>query len=141
MVNRILLFMTAALLILAQPCLGESIQKVQKKMGKAIQTESKAQAKADEWTLSKDDLVNEIRDLQTRLTWLEYQKNKHEIYVQKLKDNIATLEAKKLEARKLRENLEPYLEEIVARLVSFVETDMPFLPEERQQRQKESHIG
>ena len=107
---------------------------VEKKMHAAIKTESAAQAKADEWTMSKDDLVNEIRALQTRLTWLEYQKGKHKTYVQGLKDNIDELKAKKLEARKLRENLEPYLDEVVSRMEAFIEKDMPFLKEERQQR-------
>lgn len=108
--------------------------KVQDQMKKAIEVESAAQGKADDWSVEKDDLVNEIRDLQTRLTWLQYQKGKHEAYVQGLKENIADLDARKLEARKLRENLEPYLEEVVAALEKAIAADLPFLPEERQQR-------
>ncbi|MEN8210095.1 MAG: DUF3450 domain-containing protein [Thermodesulfobacteriota bacterium] len=126
--TALLVFVTQATVFAATP------KKVQKKMESAIKTESKAQAKADNWNMSKDDLVNEIRELQTRLTWLEYQKGKHEIYVQGLKDNIADLEAKKLEARILRENLEPYLDEVVARTEDFITKDMPFLDAERQQR-------
>ena len=134
MINRILFAVVAALFMMQQSALAATPKKVEKTMKKAIEVESKAQAKADDWTTDKDDLVNEIRDLQTRLTWLEYQKGKHKVYVKGLQENIAELEAKKLEARKLRENLEPFLDEVVKRLEAFIAQDMPFLPEERQQR-------
>lgn len=109
-------------------------KKVQKKMAVAIEREAQAQKKADDWSVSKEDLINEIRDLKTRVTWLQYQRQKHETYVQGLKDNISRLEAKKLEARKVREQLEPYLEEVVDRLEKLIAADLPFLSEERQQR-------
>ncbi|MBW1896685.1 MAG: DUF3450 domain-containing protein [Deltaproteobacteria bacterium] len=135
MFHHMLLLALAFIFIVAPASFGASrTEKVQKKMSQAIHTESKAQAKADDWVGQKDDLVNEIRDLQTRLTWLQYQKKKHEIYVQGVKDSIADLEARKLEARKLREGLEPYLEEVVSRLEAFVPEDLPFLEEERRQR-------
>ena len=135
MLQRIVILVLALIYIGASSAFGASkTDKVQKKMTQAIQTESRAQAKADEWTLTEEDLVNEIRELQTRLTWLKYQKKKHEIYVQGVKDNIADLEERKLEARKLRESLEPYLEEVVARLEAFIPKDLPFLLAEREQR-------
>lgn len=135
MVHRAVVMATALLLVGASVVLAKSDPaKIQGKMKKAIEAESETQAKADDWNVAKDDLVNEIRDLQTRLTWLEYQKSKHAIYLQELKNNIADLEARKLEARKLRENLEPYLEDVVTALEKAIAGDLPFLPEERQQR-------
>ncbi len=135
MLQRIVIMVLALIFIGGSSVYGATkTDKVQKKMTKAIQTESKAQAKADDWSMTEGDLVNEIRDLQTRLTWLQYQKKKHETYVQGVKDNIADLEERKLEARKLRESLEPYLEEAVARLEAFIPEDLPFLLAEREQR-------
>ena len=122
------------LLAIQSPGMARETQTVQQKMTAAIKTEASAQAKADDWTGSKADLVNEIRDLQTRLVWLQYQKSKHEIYVRGVTENIADLEQRKLEARKLRENLEPYLEEVVARLENFTLKDLPFLVDERHRR-------
>ena len=133
MIKQVVLI-ASVLFLVHQTGFGADTKKVEKKMKDAIQVESAAQAKADSWSTDKDDLVNEIRDLQTRLTWLEYQKGKHKVYVIGLKNNIADLEAKKLEARKLRENLEPYLDEVVSRLETFIDQDMPFLEAERQQR-------
>jgi len=134
MIRRIMLCTAVSLLMLQQGAFGATPKKVEKKMVKAIEVEAKAQVKSDDWNVDKDDLVNEIRELRTRLTWLKYQKAKHIIYVKGLNDNIATLEAKKLEARQLRENLEPYLDEVVARLEEFIIEDMPFSQEERQLR-------
>ncbi len=135
MFRRILCTLVLVCLLVPSAALAESkAQKVKKKMVRAIETEAKAQGKADDWNLEKQDLVTEIRELQTRLVWLEYQTGKHETYVQRMKDTIADLETRKLEARQLRENLEPYLEEVVARLEAFISEDLPFLAEERQQR-------
>jgi hypothetical protein len=103
-------------------------------MMRAIETEAEAQARSEDWNLEKQDLVTEVRELQTRLVWLDYQTGKHETYVERMKETIADLEARKLEARQLRENLEPYLEEVVTRLEAFIAEDLPFLAEERQQR-------
>jgi hypothetical protein len=128
---------TTAFLLLLVPSAATArneAAKVQDRMAGAIETEAKAQVKADDWGLKKQDLVNEIRELQTRLVWLEYQTGKNEIYVQRMKETIADLEARKLEARQLRENLEPFLEEVVGRLEAFVAQDLPFLTPERQQR-------
>ena len=91
MINRILLAVAAAFFIMQLSALAATPKKVEKTMTKAIAVESKAQAKADDWNVDKDDLVNEIRDLQTRLTWLEYKKGKNKVYVQGLKNNIAEL--------------------------------------------------
>jgi hypothetical protein len=44
------------------------------------------------------------------------------------------LEQKKADLNKLREQLEPYLENVIVRLEAFVDEDLPFLPEERQRR-------
>jgi hypothetical protein len=135
MIHRIVLIAVVLLLIVQPAAFGKAKpKKVQEKMAGAIEREAQAQKKADDWSVSKEDLINEIRDLKTRVTWLQYQRQKHETYVQGLKDNIAQLEAKKLEARKVREQLEPYLEEVVDRLEKFIVADLPFLSEERQQR-------
>ena len=137
MIQRILL--TAALLMLIgnQAAFGEAKpDRAMKKVKKAISAEARAQKKADAWNWTKKDIVDEIRDLHTRVTWLKYMKEKHNIYIGRVRENIANLEFKKAEALKVREQLDPYLEEIVNRLAEFVGEDLPFLPDERERRLK-----
>jgi len=85
---------------------------------------------------SVQQLVDEIQDLKTRLTWLQYQEAKHEIYIERVKQNIADLEFKEAEALRVRELVGPYMEEVVARLEETVAKDLPFLTDERQRRIK-----
>jgi len=136
MIQRVLLTMALLMLIGAPLAFGQAPEKVHGKVSKAIDAEAKAQKKADDWTWTRRDLIDEIRDLKTRITWLEYQQEKHEIYIERVKENIAELEYKKAEALRVREQLDPYLEEIVDRLGEFVAGDLPFLPDERQRRLK-----
>lgn len=134
MIQRILLSMALLMLFGSQVAFGQSPDSVQRKVSKAIDREAKAQKKADDWSWDKRDLVDEIRDLKTRVTWLQYQEEKHEIYIVRVKKNIADLEFKKAEALKVREQLDPFLEKVVTRLAVFVAEDLPFLPDERQRR-------
>ena len=134
MISRVLVIMALVMLVGAPMAIGQSPDQVHQKVSKAIDAEAKAQKKADDWSWNKRDLIDEIRDLKTRITWLQYQEEKHDIYIKRVKQNIADLEFKKAEALKVREQLDPYLEEVVGRLTEFVSTDLPFLLDDRERR-------
>ncbi len=128
MVKRILLFtiiffFQANLAVFAQA----DPEKAETQMKNAIQIEGQAQKEVDNWASEKDDLVSETRTIQTTNTWLDYQIQKYNLYINRLNQEIALLNTKKLEARKVREGLEPYLEkEVLVRLERFIATDLPF---------------
>jgi len=133
MIKRIL--MTLLILAWSGSALAQTAPKeVHGKVSKAISTESRAQEAADEWSWEKESVLGEIRDLKYRITWLQYRQQKNRIYIKGVKENIKDLEFEKAEINKLREQLEPYLEDVVDRMAVFVESDLPFLPEERQKR-------
>lgn len=135
MIQRILLIMILLVFFAGQTALAQTDpQQVSDKVSQTIGVEGAAQEKADDWTWEKKDMLDEIRDLKYRVTWLQYRQEKNRIYIEGVKENIANLEFDKEEINKLRERLEPYLEEVVARMGAFVEGDIPFLPEERQLR-------
>lgn len=134
MIRRILLTMTLLILGSSLAIGQDTPKKVHQKVSTTISTEAKAQEKADEWNWNKKVVLDDIRLLKYRITWLQYRQEKNRIYIEGVKENIANLEFKKAELNKLREQLEPYLEEVIERLAAFVEQDIPFLPEERQRR-------
>jgi septal ring factor EnvC (AmiA/AmiB activator) len=136
MIHRILLTTVVLLLATGFAAFGQADpQKTERQMSDAIQREARAQEKAEDWTSEKQDLINEIRDVQTTITWYEYQIKKYEIYIDRLNRNIDVLREKKLEARKVREGLEPYLEDVaVDGLETFIASDLPFYSEEREMR-------
>ncbi len=128
MIKRVLLS-TAVFLFMAIPGASAQVdlEKTENRMKSAIQREGQAQKKVDSWAADKEDLVSEIRTIQTTNTWLEYQNKKYSIYIDKLNQQIELLNIKKLAARKVREGLEPYLEkEVLVRLEDYIVSDLPF---------------
>ncbi len=119
--------------------LKADIEGTEGKVTSAIERENLAQGKVEEWSAKKEDLVSEIRTVQTTNTWLEYQIRKYELYIEKLNKEMELLEVKKLEARKVREGLEPYLEnEVLVRLQQYIDSDMPFYKSVRNQGVKDA---
>lgn len=108
--------------------------KVHSDMAKAVESESKAQAKYIDWSDKKASISDDIRDMKAMDDWLSFQTKKYARYIEKQKAVIAELERRKEEAKKIRMQLEPFLETVVNTLEEFVSQDMPFLPDERQQR-------
>ena len=93
MIQRVMLLTAALLMLVGVPAsMAQTPDEVHQKVSKAIDVEAKVQKKADDWSWNKQDLVDEIRDLKTRVTWLQYQKEKHRIYIQRVQENIADLE-------------------------------------------------
>ena len=128
MVKRILLSAVVLLLMANLAAFAQAdLERTENQMKSAIQREDQAQRKVESWTADKEDLVSEIRTLQTTNTWLDYQIQKYSIYINKLNQKIVLLNTKKLEARKVREGLEPYLEkEVLVRLEEYIASDLPF---------------
>ncbi|MCP4113549.1 MAG: DUF3450 domain-containing protein [Desulfobacteraceae bacterium] len=107
---------------------------LQKKMENTIRQGQASQAQADAWAKQREAYLDEIRELKNRKRWLEHQHGKYQTYIQKQQEAIAELERRKKEAEKINMALEPFLDELMIRLETFVEKDIPFLPEERRKR-------
>lgn len=108
----------------------------QSKLASSIEKQARAQNQMDQWNHDKQGLVQDIRDLESRLAWTEYQTEKHVRYVQKESRNIRILKDKIQALDEIRYELEPYLDEIYARLEQNMRNDLPFLAKERQARLK-----
>jgi len=100
----------------------------------AVTAETSAQRSFREWEDSREILAAEIRDMKALEAWLDFQNEKYARYVRRQHDVIAELERRKEEARRIRMELEPFLETVVESLERFVETDLPFLEQERRDR-------
>lgn len=139
MIQRILLPTVVLLLMANFAAFAQAdIERTETQMKSAIQREDQAQRKVENWAADKEDLVSEIRTTQTTNTWLDYQNQKYSIYINRLNQEIALLNTKKLEARKVREGLEPYLEkEVLVRLEEYISSDLPFYEAVRAQGVKD----
>ena len=140
MVKRILLSAVALLFAANLSITAHAdIEESEEKITSAIERENRAQDKVADWAVQKENLVSDIRTIQTTNTWLEYQIQKYENYIAKLNEQIELINLKKLEARKVREGLEPYLEkEVLVRLQKYIDSDMPFYKTVRNQGIKDA---
>ena len=135
MIQRILIAMALFMLSWVPAAYGQQgPEKVQQKVSQSMGVEANTQKKADEWGWDKQGIIQEIRDLKYRTTWLQYRQEKNRQYIANARQNIEDLEFKKAELNKLREQLEPYLEAVILRLEDFIAQDLPFLPTERERR-------
>lgn len=113
-----------------------SPSQIQKKIEKAIQKGQAVQKKADIWTEERAALLSKISEKKNMKRLLEYQVKKYEIYIQKKEAAIENLKKQRMENRKIKMGLEPFLDDLLSDLEKFVEKDIPFLVEERSLRLK-----
>ncbi len=124
----ILLFFSASVYAESGPA------ELQKKVIDSISLGQQAQAEADAWAEEKEMLLEKIRQKKRKKIWLAHQLRKYDIYLAKQAESMEALEKRKGESDEIRMDLEPWLEEIPARLAKAVGKDLPFLKEERQKR-------
>nr|WP_321256784.1 DUF3450 domain-containing protein [uncultured Pseudodesulfovibrio sp.] len=109
-------------------------EEVHAKMAKAVASEAKAQTLYTQWTDTKAGIADEIRDMKAMDDWLDFQTKKYSKYIEKQRVVIAELERRKEEVKRIRMQLEPFLETVVTTLDEYVAQDLPFLADERQGR-------
>lgn len=134
MLKSVVTAMTVLLLVPVMAGAADSAGKVHAQAAKAVAVEAAAQKQYLKWTDQKQDAAAEIRDMKAMDAWLDFQNRKYSKYIIKQKEVIAELERRKEEARRIKMELEPFLETVVDSLARFVESDLPFLTEERSRR-------
>ncbi|MEF2230775.1 MAG: DUF3450 domain-containing protein [Pseudodesulfovibrio sp.] len=134
MVVRKMLAVAALLLVPVLARGAATPAQVHDQMAGAVAAEARAQAEYTRWSDEKTGVADEIRDMKAMDDWLDFQSGKYAKYIEKQHAVLAELERRKEEAKRIRMELEPFLETVVDRLAAFVEQDLPFLAEERGQR-------
>ncbi len=126
----VVILLLAALPVSAAP----SAKEVHVIATKAVQVEAESQKKYQQWAERKETIASEIRDMKAMDSWLEYQNKKHTKYIKKQEEVIAELKRRKEEAKRIKIELEPFLETVVNSLGNFTKSDLPFLTAERKNR-------
>jgi hypothetical protein len=135
MVKRILLTAIAMGFLGSQIAFGQATpERLISRVSSALNVEAKAQKGADEYNYSKSDTLEQIRNLKYRVAFFKYRTEQYKAFVDQVQEKISNLQFKRNEILKLREQLEPYLADVVTRMSKFIDTDLAFLPEERQKR-------
>ena len=92
------------------------------------------QRQFEKWEAEKAVLLTDIRETKIRSLWMAFQREKYQNYLKRQQKVIDDLKQKKIAARKIRMELEPFLEQLVYSLEQRVVADVPFLQAERRER-------
>ncbi len=134
MLRIAILSMVITLLSPAMAISATSAKAVHGQAAKAVAVEAAAQQQYEQWSDKRETASSEIRDMKAMDSWLEFQTKKYAKYIKKQEEVIAELQRRKEEAKRIRMELEPFLETVVDSLEQFVASDLPFLPKERANR-------
>jgi len=122
----------AACVLLGSTSVTLASQEVAQKMvDDAIAVESATQKVQTRWASKRSAMIDEIRQLKNENLWLSFQEKKYSRYVLSLEDKITELERIQAEMERMEQELEPLLYDLVSRIGNEVQTDLPFLKNER----------
>ncbi|MDL1964127.1 MAG: DUF3450 domain-containing protein [Deltaproteobacteria bacterium] len=107
---------------------------IQNRVVQTIETRQETQKKENVWAGTKAELTARYRSLKTNQDYLERLKLKTERALSGQKVRLAEFERKIKESARIREELQSYLESVVAQLEGVIKKDIPFLLKERDAR-------
>ena len=101
---------------------------------KTVDTHQQTQKQQQAWAEEKTDLGARYRSAKAQVDYLEKKKAFEEKEVAELDASIAELERRMVESVRLNESLQDSLNAVMTHLENWVNRDVPFLVEERQER-------
>ncbi len=113
---------------------AEQPDTIKKTIDSSISVRSETQKKAADWQTKKERMKGRYYQLKDaveagklEVKHMQDVVSRQDVYIQRMQNRIVEME-------KIRQNLVPYLEEVLVRIEKTVEQDLPFLLEERRTR-------
>lgn len=116
---------------------AEDAAAIHRTIVKEVGTYQKMQQAEDRWAIQKDKLVAQYETLESELAQLEKHNRDLAVKLTACGERIAEARRTIVETGRVKAHMQGTLETIVARLETFITTDVPFLSEERFHRVKE----
>lgn len=111
-----------------------SASEVGRQSKEAVQLRVAAQKQRDAWAYQRAPLADSIEAAQKELKLVTAQRVKAEAYLAGQRVKVAELRRRLAEMVRIRQELEPFLDQETAHLAAVVAGDLPFLAAERAQR-------
>ena len=126
---------TAVLLLCAVSSYGiEQPEKIVSTIDGSIQKRQETQKKAADWQTKKERMKSQYFQIKEDIELADVEKQHLEEIVAKQDAYIERTNRRVLEMEKIRQQLVPYLHEVITRMEEQVTSDLPFLMEERRNR-------
>lgn len=107
---------------------------VSRTVDEAVGTHQQTQALKTEWAQEEDALTARFRTARANVDYLSAQRGIQQARVDALNERIAEYERRLDEATRLKDSIQDTLDVVMMRLETWVQEDLPFLPEERADR-------
>ena len=128
-------FVAAMLAVfLTVPLLAQEGSDLQKKVGETVDIHQETQKEQDTWESEKAELIVRYKTAKANVEYLTGRKAVESKTLGALEASIAELERRLEESSRLQSSLQDTLNAILNRLDGWVESDLPFLIEERRSR-------
>ena len=114
--------------------MSQDAAKLSETVNKTVETHQQTQKMQQDWAGEQADLTARLRAARAQVEFYEQKKALEEKEVGALDKGIAELERRMVESVRLNESLIDTLNVVVGRLEAFVESDLPFLMQERRAR-------
>ncbi len=123
-----------AVAAIAPAARSQDAAKLSDTVQKTVETHQQTQKKQQDWATEQADLTARLRSARAQVDFFEQKKALEEKEVAALDKGIAELERRMVESVRLNESLLDTLNAVMGRLEGFVESDLPFLMQERRTR-------
>ncbi len=130
---RCLLVLTL-LLFFVLPCSAQGPKELEGEAREALEIWRKVQEIEQKWQKERQGLVEERDKLRLEIRVLRWQLEKLKSYNRNLSEEVTYLKQRLQELGRYREDLEPFLFEILERISSLIERDPPFFIKEQKAR-------
>jgi len=120
--------------LVLEPALADTAAVVEKHVTTAIDVRQASQKEQEKWDAQRAKLAAEYDRLRAENEILEAENKRLSDTSAALGQALEQLEQEKIQTRKVREELLPFLAKVQVDLTRFVADDIPFLPEERNTR-------
>ena len=123
-----------AVAAIAPAARSQDAAKLSDTVQKTVETHQQTQKKQQDWATEQADLTARLRSARAQVDFFEQKKALEEKEVAALDKGIAELERRMVESVRLNDSLLDTLNAVMGRLEGFVESDLPFLMQERRTR-------
>ena len=108
-----------------------SADKVHKQAEKAVDVRAQTQKKVEALSSQEHDMALAVEARSREVALLTRQRKKTEAYLADQRQKLAEMQRRQKEMERIKNELEPYLDQTFENLAAFVQEDLPFLPKER----------
>jgi hypothetical protein len=132
--SRQALLLVLLLVFTAPLLLAQSEEELKKKVEGTVEIQKKTQQQQDDWAAERSALEARYRTAKANVDYLIQRKAVQEKKAQALRDAVAELDRRLVEADRLQANLQDTLNTTLNRLETWLDYDLPFLMAERKAR-------